>query len=132
TQPLMVAMDDDIMPWLLGASRGRLPAGEPRFREGTALTVVLAAENYPGVPVKGMPISGLSRADTMENIKVFFAGTRVHGGTHVVNGGRVLGVTAFGRDLCEARRRAYEAVTEISFSGMQYRTDIGGKRGTNG
>jgi phosphoribosylamine--glycine ligase len=85
---------------------------------------VIAAEGYPGTPKTGQKISGL---DSVTDAVVFHAGTKRVGTDIVTAGGRVLGVTACGRDLQNSIDRAYAAVSQIHFDGMQYRRDIGAK-----
>jgi phosphoribosylamine--glycine ligase len=85
--------------------------------------VVLAAHNYPDEPRKGDKIEGLPKPT--DDCRVFHAGTRRDGKAIVTNGGRVLCVTALGDSVKMARTRAYEAVDQIRFDGMQYRKDIG-------
>jgi phosphoribosylamine--glycine ligase len=89
--------------------------------------VVLASQGYPGQFVKGRVIGGLDAAAALPDVKVFHAGTKLEGDFVKTDGGRVLGVTALGDTLAEAKRRAYQAVEKIRFAGMQYRTDIGDK-----
>ncbi len=127
TQALLVRMEDDIVPWLLGAASGALPAGAPRFAPGTSVCVVLAAENYPDKPRQGDVIAGLAPDGNVAggDALVFHAGTKQVGGDFVTAGGRVLGVSAQGRDLDEARARAYGAIATISWPGMHHRRDIG-------
>ncbi len=84
---------------------------------------------YPDAYQKGRPIAGLDSASELENVKVFHAGTKLQAGKVVNNGGRVLGVTAIGNDLADAKRRAYEAVSRISWDGGWNRTDISDKAG---
>jgi phosphoribosylamine--glycine ligase len=131
TQAILLRLEDDIVPWLLGAAIGRLPAGDPHFSPVTSVCVVLAAEGYPGTPRQGDPIAGLgadgglSAMDAPE-VVVFHAGTkRRDDGAVVTAGGRVLGVSALGKDLAAARARAYGGIARISWPGMQYRRDIG-------
>jgi phosphoribosylamine--glycine ligase len=90
-----------------------------------AMCVVLAAEGYPEAPTKGDVIVGLDAAGDVPGVLVFHAGTQKRGGEFVTSGGRVLGVTARGRTLAEARERVYQAVNLIDFRGKQYRRDIG-------
>jgi len=132
TQVVLVRMEDDLLPWLEGAAAGELPAGEPRFTAEAAVCVVLAAADYPGKPRLGDPIAGLSgpgAAPADDARWVFHAGTRSDGGRVVTAGGRVLGITARGRDLHASRAKAYDAIGSdagrIGFSGMHFRTDIG-------
>jgi phosphoribosylamine--glycine ligase len=88
--------------------------------------VILASGGYPGAYEKGKPISGLEVVATHPDVVVFHAGTKAAAsGSILTNGGRVLGVTATGKDLEEARARAYEAADRISFEGLQRRNDIG-------
>lgn len=123
-QVLMAMWADDPLPWLLGAATGRLPAGAPTARDGAACCVVLAAAGYPETPRKGDAIpEGPPPVDGV----VFQAGTvRGPDGALRTNGGRVLGVTAHGATLAEARARAYAAVPGWTFAGAQLRSDIGG------
>jgi phosphoribosylamine--glycine ligase len=86
--------------------------------------VVVASGGYPGSFRKGIPIEGLSEAASMDGVEIFHAGTARRSGRVVTAGGRVLAVSALGRDLEAARERAYEAVSTIRFDGMHYRTDI--------
>jgi phosphoribosylamine--glycine ligase len=130
TQAILMRLEDDIVPWLLGAAIGRLPAGEPHFSPGTSLCVVLAAEGYPGAPRLGDPIAGLGSdgglaAKDAPEVVVFHAGTKSRDGAVVTAGGRVLGISAVGKDLTAARARAYGAIARLSWPGMQYRRDIG-------
>ena len=123
TQALMMSLGDGLVEALMGAAAGSLDA---RPFDGTtaAATIVLAAPGYPSAPIKGAPIVGLS-AELEPGVVVFHAGTSSIDETIHVTGGRVLGVTARGRDPIDAVARAYEAVERISWPGMQYRTDIG-------
>ena len=132
TQVVLVRMEDDLYPWLAGTARGALPPGAPRWLEGAAVCVVLAAEGYPGKPRTGDPIEGLPTdvSDSPGDVLVFHAGTRLDADGRVVTaGGRVLGVTARGATFADARARAYAAVDGIRFHGMHFRRDIG-MRGT--
>jgi len=92
-----------------------------------AVCVVMASGGYPDAYEKGEEITGLEKADAMEGVVVFHAGTREEDGKIYTEGGRVLGVTAIGRDITEARDRAYEAVRAIHFHRAHWRTDIGAK-----
>lgn len=129
TQPIVVRMKSDLLPVLEGALAGTLDAVDVEWDRRTALTVVLAAAGYPDAPQKGAAIRGLPKAapDVSDvDAMVFHAGTRaVDDGTIVVDGGRVLGVTALGDSVRMAQKRAYEVVDGIAFDGMQYRRDIG-------
>ncbi len=106
------------------AASGRLES-EPQFDDRAAVTVVLAAEGYPLHPRTGDVIEGLEVADALDDVLVFRAGVALDSaGRCVTAGGRVLAVTGQGDDLAAARATAYDAVSRISWPGMQYRTDI--------
>jgi phosphoribosylamine--glycine ligase len=124
TQPVLMRLGDDLVPWLAGAAAGQLPDGEPRWDPRVAVCVVLTAPGYPGPHPQGAAIAGLERAAARPDVVVFHAGTRRDAGGLVTAGGRVLGVCALGADAAAARARAYEAVGDIRFQGMHYRRDI--------
>ena len=109
---------------LVAACDGTLDTFDLRWSDEAALTVVLAANGYPGAYEKGTEIRGLDDA-AATGATVFHAGTATADGAVVTNGGRVLGVTALGDGIKQARDRAYEAVAKIKFPGMQFRRDIG-------
>ncbi len=125
-QVLMMRLESDLGEYLLACaerSLGTLRA--PKFSAARALTVVMAAEGYPGTPKKGGTIEGIAGAET-DGAKVFHAGTARDGeGRLVANGGRVLNVTALGKTVPEAQARAYAAVDRIDFPTGFCRRDIG-------
>jgi phosphoribosylamine--glycine ligase len=122
-QVLMLRLESDLLALMLAASEGRLAAAEPpHFSDDLALTVVLAANGYPGAPQAGGHIGGI---EGIEGAKVFQAGTRLMDGALVASGGRVLSVTARGATVAEARRAAYRAVDAIDFPSGFCRRDIG-------
>ncbi len=127
TQPLMLRLESDLVELLLACCQGRLDPATVRFSPEPSCCVVLAAAGYPGAYRKGMPITGLDEAAAVPETMVFHAGTAIQDGQLVTSGGRVLGVTARGRDLVEARERAYTAARAISFDGCFFRTDIAAK-----
>ena len=92
-----------------------------------AVCVVMASGGYPGDYEKGKVITGISEAEQLKDVVVFHAGTAMKDGKLVTAGGRVLGVTAIGGTIAEAKRAAYEAVSKINFDGAQYRHDIADK-----
>jgi len=97
----------------------------PRWRSGSAVTVVVAAAGYPAAPRTGDVIEGLDEAATVEGVEVLHAGTRrASSGAVVSSGGRVLSVTAVGADLAQARSRAYDGVSRIRLAGSHHRSDI--------
>ncbi len=95
------------------------------FADNAAVCVVLASDGYPEKYEKGFPISGLETFEKKEGYYVFHAGTKCNDGVIVTNGGRVLGVTALGTDLKDARKNAYEATEWIAFDNKYKRNDIG-------
>jgi phosphoribosylamine---glycine ligase len=118
-------MDADLGVLLLACAEGRLDRAETRWATDGCLTVVLASQGYPAHYSVGFPVEGLDRVRNLDKTLVFHAGTARRDGTVVTAGGRVLAVSAMGKDLAEARGRAYEAASLISFEGMHHRTDIG-------
>ncbi|MFT3766566.1 MAG: phosphoribosylamine--glycine ligase [Minicystis sp.] len=123
---LLALLDGDVGELLASAARGALdPASVQLPPNRHALTVVLAAFNYPASPRTGDPITGIDRAERIDGVVVHHAGTAEKNGNVVSAGGRVLAVTASGATLADARARAYRAVEEIRFEGMHYRRDIG-------
>jgi phosphoribosylamine---glycine ligase len=128
TQPVLMRLKSDLAEVLLAAAEGRLDEIEPlEWDPRPAVCVVMASEGYPDSYAKGRVISGLTAADQLEDTKVFHAGTLLKDGQVVNSGGRVLGVTALGDDVADAKRRAYEAVSKISWNGGWNRTDISDK-----
>jgi len=124
-QVLMMRLEGDLLPLMLATARGRLAEAEaPRFAKDAALTVVMAANGYPGTPERGGAIAGIAEAEA-EGASVFHAGTILEDGRLVANGGRVLAVTARGASVAEARERAYAALDRIDFPSGFCRRDIG-------
>ena len=125
-QVLCLRLISDLLPALIASADGVLDKFHLRWQPRTALTVVMAAEGYPGDYEKGTEIRGLAAVAAMEGVKVFHAGTRRAGdGRLLANGGRVLGVSALGEDIAEARRRAYGAIDAIDWPQGFCRRDIG-------
>lgn len=125
-QVLMPRLKSDLLPALLAAADGVLDRFDLRWHDTVALTVVLAANGYPGTPEKGTEIKGIDTASAIEGVTIFHAGTtRDDTGRILANGGRVLNVTAVGKTVREARDRAYEAVGCIDWPGGFCRSDIG-------
>ncbi len=121
-QPLMAMLDEDLLPILLHCATGTLDARPLATRPGAACCVVMVSDGYPGRYAKGLPIAGLDAVP--DHVVVFQAGTRSEAGTLVTSGGRVLGVTAHGADIREARARAYDGVAHITWDGASFRQDI--------
>ena len=123
-QVLMMRLKDDVLVLLQAAARGQLEHVSVRWHDEAALTVVMAAEGYPGTPRKGTLIKGVD-AVRGEHVEVFHAGTATGEAGLVANGGRVLSVTALGASVNEAQARAYAAVDRIDWPEGFCRRDIG-------
>lgn len=126
-QPLLMRLEGDLLQIMLDAINGRLDATSLGYTTQTALGVVLTAAGYPGSYPKGLPISGIEKAEATPGVKVFHSGTTVKNGALLSDGGRVLCVTALGDDLAAAQKAAYTALTAISMPQSAWRTDIGNK-----
>ncbi len=122
---LVMRLKDDLLTLLLGAADRQLATMSARWYEDATLTVVMAANGYPGIPEKGTAIRGIDRARALDGVEVFHAGTAEVDGAIVANGGRVLAVTATGATVTEAQRKAYAAVDLIDWPGGFCRRDIG-------
>jgi phosphoribosylamine---glycine ligase len=124
-QVLMLRLESDLLPLLLAACDGTLETVTPSWRPDTALTVVMAAEGYPGTPRKGTVIKGIDAASALPETFIFHAGTKMDGNDLRADGGRVLTVTATGKDVRTAQARAYAAVDLIDWPEGFCRRDIG-------
>ncbi len=124
TQPILMRLESDLLDALEAAVAGRASEGDFRWSPEPAVCVVMASGGYPGAFEAGKLITGIEEADRMYGVKVFHAGTSRRDGEYYSSGGRVLGVTARGKDLPDAVERAYDAVMKIRFEGMHYRKDI--------
>ena len=124
-QVMLMRLQSDLGELLLACAEGRLNEIEPpRFSDDTALTVVMAAEGYPGTPKSGGIIAGIDAAEAT-GAMVFHAGTAVRGGALVASGGRVLNVTSLGANVTEAKAKAYAAVDALTAPDLFCRPDIG-------
>ncbi|MES1151173.1 MAG: phosphoribosylamine--glycine ligase [Dongia sp.] len=125
-QAIMLRMKSDLLPALMAARDGTLSTFDLRWLDDTALVVVMAANGYPEKPQTGTVIGKLDAAAKVEGVTVFHAGTRRgESGTVTASGGRVLGVSALGKSVEQARERAYRAVDAIDWPGGFCRRDIG-------
>lgn len=127
TQSLLPRLRTDLLDLLEATLDGTLDQCAPEWDERAAVCVVMASAGYPGSYERGSEIRGLGAIAGREDVLVFHAGTREENGHVVTAGGRVLGVTALGSGLADARERAYEAVGRIEFEGAQFRRDIASK-----
>jgi len=127
TQPLLIRMKSDIVPIMEACIDGNLDKCSMEIDERPSMCVVMASGGYPGSYKKGMPIKGLEKIGRMKDAVVFHAGTAEKDKAVVVNGGRVLGVTALGDSITDAISKTYKAVSKISWDKAYYRKDIGQK-----
>ena len=125
TQVVLPAIDEDLLPHLVDASRGSLKSGVCRARAEAHVGVVMASGGYPDRFETGKVIEGLAEAESLPGVWVFHAGTARRGDALVTSGGRVLTVVARGRDFRAAREAAYGAAAHITFDHAHYRRDIG-------
>jgi phosphoribosylamine--glycine ligase len=125
-QVLMPRLESDLVPYLVACANGTLAdMPEPKWRDASAVCVVVAAKGYPGAPAAGGEIRGTD-ADLGVDAVVFHAGTKLDAaGVLRASGGRVLNVCARGATLVEAREKAYAAIAKIDFADGFHRTDIG-------
>lgn len=126
-QPVLARLDCDLFDLLKAAAEGRLEDMQVSWKDEASICVVLSSKGYPGSYEKGMVIEGLDSFTDDSNVVVFHAGTNLNNNHIVTSGGRVLGVTALGRDIQAARDNAYKAIEKIHFDGMHFRKDIGAK-----
>jgi len=127
TQVYLTRLENDLVELLAASVCGSLGSLELKWRPLASVCVVMASGGYPGNYAKGKAITGLDEAAKLPDVKVFHAGTALKDGQIVTNGGRVLGVTALGKDLKAAQAAAYAAVGKIHFDGAQFRRDIAAK-----
>ena len=125
TQPIMLRLESDFAQLINAGLTKKLDQVTAKWNDGFALGVVLAADGYPDSPRTGDDICGLEHVDGGSYVKVFHSATAMINNRLVVNGGRVLCVTALGINAKQAKLSAYKAISKIHFNGVQYRTDIG-------
>lgn len=127
TQPILMRLKSDLLEVFLAVCDGKLDEITLNWDQRPAVCVVMASGGYPGDYKKGKKITGLKEAGQLKDVIVFHAGTKKENGDIVTNGGRVLGVTALGEQITDAKKRAYEAVEKIKFDGAYWRRDIADK-----
>jgi phosphoribosylamine--glycine ligase len=127
TQVYLTRLENDLFELLDASVSGSLAKVELKWSPMSSVCVVMASGGYPGSYAKGKPILGLAEAAKLPNTKVFHAGTEKSGDQIVTSGGRVLGVTAWAKDLRAAQAAAYAAVEKIQFDGAHFRRDIAAK-----
>ncbi len=126
-QPVLMRLDSDIFDIMKATAEGKLRDIKVSWKDEAAVCVVAASKGYPGEYTKGRVIDGLDEFRNKRNTVVFHAGTKIKKGKVVTSGGRVLGVTALGKDILTAKKNAYRAIEKIHFQGMHYRKDIADK-----
>ncbi len=127
TQVYLTRLENDLVELLVASAEGTLGKTELKWSPMPSVCVVMASAGYPGSYTKGKPIEGLAEAARLPNAKVFHAGTARAGNEIVTAGGRVLGVTAWAKDLRSAREAAYAAAEMIRFEGAHLRRDVAAK-----
>ena len=123
-QPIMMRMKSDLVPLLEATIDGKLDQVQAEWHDDPAVCVVLCANGYPGTYDKGKEIHGLEKLGNWSDGFVFHAGTSKENNRWVTTGGRVLGVTARGKEIADAVREVYRAIGKISWGGMHCRKDI--------
>lgn len=126
-EAVLPLLDTDIVDIIESIISGRLNQVAVRWKNGASACVVLASKGYPGAYTNGVEIKGLSGINDTDVLMVFHAGTSIDNGRLVTSGGRVLCVTAVGKDIKDARDRAYSGISKIDFDGIHFRKDIGAK-----
>jgi phosphoribosylamine--glycine ligase len=124
-QAILPRFDCDLIPALEACIDGTLTPDLIKWKPEACVCIVMASGGYPGSYEKGKPIVGIDKAEKLEGVTVFHAGTKLQNGKIVTSGGRVLGVTGRGNSIKEAINTTYQAVGKINFDGMHYRRDIG-------
>ena len=127
TQPILMRLKSDLLEVMLAVCDGKLDEITLEWDKRPAVCVVMASGGYPDDYQKGKKITGLEAAGQIEDVIVFHAGTKEENGDIVTAGGRVLGVTALGETIADAKARAYQAVDAIEFDGAYCRRDIADK-----
>ncbi|WP_028950911.1 phosphoribosylamine--glycine ligase [Sulfurihydrogenibium subterraneum] len=125
TQPIMRRLKSDLVEHILQILEGDIDKVKPQWIEEYAIGVVMASKGYPDSYQKGFEITGIEEAEKDPDVVVFHAGTEEKDGKIITNGGRVLTITATGKDINQAREKVYSAVEKIHFEGAFYRKDIG-------
>ena len=129
TQAVVPLLKTDIVDIFMACVDGRLKDINIEFEDKSAICVVLASKGYPGSYEKGKEIKGLDSFKDRDDIIVFHAGTKEENGKIVTSGGRVLGITCLAPDIKSAIDKLYKEIDKVTFDGVYYRKDIGGKAG---
>ncbi|MDO8747357.1 MAG: phosphoribosylamine--glycine ligase, partial [Thermodesulfovibrionales bacterium] len=124
TQPVLTRLKTDLVDVALAIADEKLSGVNLEWRPEHSVCVVIASKGYPGAYEKGRAIEGLNDVKKMDDVFVFHSGTSFNDNKVITSGGRVLGVTALGSDIRDAKSKAYNAIEKIYFKGMHYRRDI--------
>jgi phosphoribosylamine--glycine ligase len=124
-QTILPRLESDLVKALEACIDGRLGEIELRWSHGASACVIASSAGYPGSYKTGFPITGLAAAARTPGVEIFHSGSAIRDDQTVTSGGRVFGITAIGATLAEALNRAYQAMAEVHFEGIYYRTDIG-------
>ena len=127
TQAILARLQNDLLEVFMAVCEGRLDGLTLQWDSRPAVCVVMASGGYPGEYQKGKAITGLDQATQIPDVMVFHGGTTMGDGQVLTHGGRVMGVTALGRTIRQAKERAYQAVDLIRFENATYRRDIADK-----
>jgi phosphoribosylamine--glycine ligase len=127
TQAILPRLKDDLVQVMLAAIDGQLKNKRLHWLRDNCVCVVVSSKGYPGDYEKGKEITGLDEFKNKKDVFVFHAGTKLSDGKVLTSGGRVLGVTALGKNIQEAINKSYEAIKKIRFDGMHFRRDIGAR-----
>ncbi|MBU1006992.1 MAG: phosphoribosylamine--glycine ligase [Candidatus Omnitrophica bacterium] len=127
TQAVLPRLKSDLADIMMACIEGKLNELKLEWDDRPCLSIVAASKGYPGVYEKNKNISGLNTVRSIKDVAVFHSGTALRDGNIVTDGGRVLAVSGFGKDIKSARDTAYEAMDKIKFEGIYYRKDIGDK-----
>jgi phosphoribosylamine--glycine ligase len=122
---ILARLEDDLLPLLIACANGTLQKDPPSFSSDAAVAVVMAAQGYPGQPLRGSRIGAIEDAESVPGVVVLHGSTREVDGAIFADGGRVLTITAHGSDVVDARQRAYAAIDRIKWSEGFFRRDIG-------
>lgn len=126
TQTILPRLASSLSELTYAVAKGELSSVKPKWSNDSTCCIVLASKNYPSTPEVGKIITGINNAQQIPDVVVFHAGTKQNEKDEIVSsGGRVLNVVARGKSLLQATSQAYEAINQIHFDGMHFRTDIG-------
>jgi phosphoribosylamine---glycine ligase len=129
TQAILPLLEGDLAAALHAVATGQSDPSLVQVAPGACVSVVLASQGYPSAPRVGDAIEGIEQAEALAGVSVFHSGTALHEGRLLTAGGRVLAISATGRDVAAARAQAYAATAFVRFDGVQHRSDIGVVRG---